>query len=205
MDPAGTHYRSPNGSIPSVGGIGYGSPNGVGGDYTSPNSDAFDQTNWISIWGAADGAGQPTENLAPMTLGVRFKTTVPGVIVGIKFRSAVDYPQEYIATLWSDVGTKLGTVTFIAGTLGWQGAYFAAPVVITAATFYVASVYMRSGLNHRTLNGYTTAHVNGVIQGIADNDSGRSNGILSLNATETFPTIAGSAPNYWVDVGFIAN
>ena len=63
---------------------------------------------------------------------------------------------------------------------------------------------MRSGLNLRTLNGYTTAHVNGLIQGIADG-AGGNNGILSLNAAETFPTIAGSAPNYWVDVGFIAS
>ena len=209
------HYRSPNGSIPSVSGTGYGSPNGVGVDYTSPNSDIAGlglgldpgpATNWslTSIWEETEGVSQLTENLEPMTVGVRFKTTEPGRIAGIKFRSAVSYSREYTVTLWSNIGAKLGTVTFIVSGLGWQSAYFAIPVAIAVDTLYVASLFMRSGFHLRTPNGYATAHVNGVIQGIADNDGG-SNGILSLNATETFPTIAGGASNYWVDVGFIAN
>lgn len=199
-----SQYCSPNGGIPSINATGYGSPNGVGAEYASPNSGAFDQSNWVSIWETADGANQPIESLAPMTVGVRFKTTVPGQIVGIRFRHAVNCPQEYVATLWSNTGTKLGTVTFIESTLGWQFAYFAVPVAIEANTLYVASLFMRSGLHLCTPNGYITAHVNGVIQGIADN-AGGSNSILSLNATETFPTIAGGASNYWVDVGFIAS
>ena len=202
--PAGSQYRSPNG-LKGVAGTGYGSPNGVAAEYSSPNMpDAFDISNWISIWAPADGFNQPEEPIGPATVGVRFKTSVPGKIVGILFRNANDYPQTYQATLWSNVGVKLATAVFNTQARGWNGVYFATPVDILANTLYVASMYIPAGNIKHTIQGYNVAHVTGPIQGIANGDGG-INGIISLAANETFPTVDNNASNYWVDVGFIAN
>lgn len=202
--PAGSQYRSPNG-LKGVAGTGYGSPNGVAAEYSSPNMlDTFDETNWIRIWAPADGLNESTVNDAPITVGVRFKTTVPGVIVGILFSSATDYPQSYKLSLWSNTGTKLATVDTYIQNVGWAGAYFATPVPILANTLYVATAYLSAGRHPVTKHGYNNAHVTGVIQGIANGDGG-INGASSLAATETFPTTEVKENNYWVDVGFIAN
>jgi hypothetical protein len=54
-----------------------------------------------------------------------------------------------------------------------------------------------------TEHGYDTAHVNGVIQGIANGDGAQANGIYSFNSSESFPTTQASGANFWLDVGFM--
>ena len=201
-DPA--DYRSPNGPSPSVTGTGYGSPNVTDGDYSSPNMpDANDPLVIAHIWTPASGFSAPNGPAGALTVGVAFKTTVPGDIVSLRFRSPNDYAQTYKCSIWTAAGVKLGTVDVVTSRQGWVNAYLPGPVVIAADTVYIASVFFPGGFCQRTANGYDTAHVNGVIQGIANGDGGQANGIYSFNSSESFPTTQASGANFWVDVGFM--
>jgi hypothetical protein len=202
-DPA--DYRSPNGvPNPSVGGTGFGSPNVIDSDYSSPNMpDANDPLVITHIWAPADGFNEPDGVAGAATVGVAFKTTVPGDIVSLRFRSPNDYAQTYRCSIWSAVGVKLGTVDTVTSRQGWVNAYLPGPVTISAATVYIASVFFPGGYTQITEHGYDVAKVNGIIQGIAAGDGGQANGILSLNSSESFPTTPFNNSNFWVDVGFM--
>jgi hypothetical protein len=199
------NYRSPNGEPnPSVGGTGYGSLNVVDSDYSSPNMpDADDPLVVKHIWAPADGFNAPQGPAGALTVGVAFKTTVPGDIISLRFRSPNDYAQTYRCSIWSAAGVKLETIDVATSRQGWVNAYLAGPIVILANTVYIASVFFPGGYCQMTPNGYDTAHVNDVIQGIANGDGGQPNGIYSFNSSEAFPATQANGANFWVDVGFI--
>jgi uncharacterized protein DUF4082 len=137
------------------------------------------------------------------TLGVKFWSSQPGSIVGIRFYRAVVSPQGYVAKLYSGGGTLLASATIAkeSGLLpGWQEADFASPISISANTTYVATYYCPVGqgawdqheLDNGVTNGPLTAPAGGMVGG---------NGVyISGNA---FPTIDYAHDNYYVDVAFI--
>jgi hypothetical protein len=139
-----------------------------------------------------------------LTLGMRFRSDVNGVITGVRFYKAAANTGTHIGTLWSNTGTKLGSVTFANETAsGWQQADFSAPIAVTANTVYVVSYYAPKG--HYSLN--ESYFVNALdappLHAPADGTSG-ANGVYRYGSN-AFPSQTYRSSNYWVDVVFTDN
>ena len=163
-----------------------------------------DETIWTSITpnelGVNDGG-------VPVELGVKFKSTVDGVIKGIRFyKGSALNTGTHTGTLWTSAGGLLATATFTGETsTGWQEVLFTTPVNITANTTYVASYFIPNGYYSRTHDYFYSDYSNGgSLIALEDIVSG-GNGVFKYNATSAFPDGNFGEPNYWVDVVFAAN
>jgi len=132
---------------------------------------------------------------------MQFTSTVAGYVTGVRFYKGTTNTGTHVGNLWSATGTNLGKVTFTNETpSGWQTAYFASSVAITANTTYVISYHTTSGHNAAD-NGYFTNAVSNLPLGaLADGQNG-PNGVYK-SGSSGFPTTGGSATNYWVDAIF---
>jgi hypothetical protein len=75
---------------------------------------------------------------------VKFWSSEPGAIQGIRFYRAAVSSQGYVAQLYSANGTLLGSVSLAqeSGPLpGWQEADFAGRISISPNTTYIVSYY----------------------------------------------------------------
>jgi hypothetical protein len=135
------------------------------------------------------------------TLGVKFWSSEPGTISGIRFYRAAASPQGYVVQLYSAGGTVLGSATLAqeSGPLpGWQEADFASPISISANTTYVAAYYCSvgqgadgHGLVYGVTNGPLTAPSSSSVGGNGVYDRGK-----------VFPGRGYEASNFYVDVAF---
>ena len=79
-------------------------------------------------------------------LGVKFQSSVPGWVAGVRFYKGAGNTGPTPARLWTPSGTQLATGTFTNETAsGWQTLTFANPVQISANTTYVVSYYAPNG------------------------------------------------------------
>jgi hypothetical protein len=79
-------------------------------------------------------------------LGVKFRSSVPGYVSGVRFYKGSGNSGSHRGNLWSSTGTLLGTVLFSNETAsGWQEAFFTAPIAINANTTYVISYFAPLG------------------------------------------------------------
>ena len=77
-------------------------------------------------------------NFAPLTLGVKFRSDVPGAVNGIRFYKGAGNNGPHIGLLYNSAGTLLAQATFTGETAsGWQQVNFSSPVPIAAGTTYV--------------------------------------------------------------------
>eukprot|EP01116_Phalansterium_solitarium_P023454 TRINITY_DN8216_c0_g1_i4.p1 TRINITY_DN8216_c0_g1~~TRINITY_DN8216_c0_g1_i4.p1 ORF type:complete len:1174 (+),score=250.36 TRINITY_DN8216_c0_g1_i4:452-3973(+) len=84
--------------------------------------------------------GRPTE------VGIRWKSTINGSVVGIRFYKSEFNTGQHIATLWNVNGTPLAIGMPASETsTGWQTVLFGAPPKITAGVLYVASYFAPVG------------------------------------------------------------
>jgi len=159
------------------------------------------------IWPAAPVPTPPSSEDAPLTLGVKFQSSVSGFVTGVRFFSADAVsvaPGAYTGQLWTSGGTLLASGTFTGVTTdSWQELTFATPVLITANTTYVASYHKTHNSYVGTTGGLVLAVTNGSLTALADVASG-GNGVYTYGPTPTFP-VSSSNVNYWVDVIFSAN
>ena len=175
-----------------------GAQNASGTPMTSPSSWNF-TTAWAcpcSIWqdGTPTGAADTTD-ASPITLGVQFQAASSGYITGVRFYKEADNTGTQIGGLWTASGTLLTSGTFSNETgSGWQELDFSAPVAVTAGTTYVASYFTSAGHYAATQNGLASAVTNGPLTALA------GGGVYAYGSSNTFPTSAYLASNYWVDV-----
>ena len=130
-------------------------------------------------------------------LGVRFESSTPLAIDGIRFFKGPKDTGTHVGHLWSSEGTLLATVTFTEeSAYGWQSVRFQKPVTIEPHTVYVASYYAPNGgyaeaehffENGPVVNGPLTA-----LQGV--------NGVYKYGVTSEFPDETFRSSNYYVDV-----
>jgi Domain of unknown function (DUF4082)/Bacterial Ig-like domain/Bacterial Ig domain len=79
-------------------------------------------------------------------LGVKFQSSVPGWVNGVRFYKGTGNVGTHTGTLWTASGTELATGTFTNETAtGWQALTFANPVKVDAATTYVVSYWDPNG------------------------------------------------------------
>ena len=140
-------------------------------------------------------------------VGVKFKSSVAGYIIGIRFYNASNL-GTHIGELYSANGVRLAQAYFTdeAG-FGWETVSFPKPVAITANTTYVAAFFSSLGnytednnyfLNHSLTNGSLTAIADGT-NGASGNDPGNGQGLFKYTSSPAFPNQLYKSANYWVD------
>lgn len=137
-------------------------------------------------------------------VGVKFQTSVPGTVSGVRFYRHHAFDAGYTANLWTVDGELLATGRVIEGqgpTPGYQEVRFAVPVAIRATTTYVASYFAAGGRYAFDAHGFDEAVTNGVLTALASGDSG-GNGVYRYGTSSGFPSETFAAANYWVDVRF---
>jgi hypothetical protein len=136
-----------------------------------------------------------------VALGVKFRSSFPGSVTGIRFYKGPGNAGTHIGTLWNASGGKITEATFANETSsGWQTVLFASPVTITADTTYVASYFAPNGHYSVTGGGFSSAVANGPLTALADGTS--ANGVYAYGASNSFPQGSFGAGNYFVDVLF---
>jgi hypothetical protein len=159
--------------------------------------------NSTSIWPASAAPASPRLTSSPLTVGLKFESTVSGYISGIRFyngASSASGPE--IGLFYNSGGTLLAQATFSAATsAGWQQVNFSTPVAIVANTVYVAAYFSTTGFAYT--GGYFTSagFGNPPLQALEDGASGY-NSVYIYGSTAQFPTNDGLGANYWVDVAF---
>src|SRR5206468_11219398 len=130
------------------------------------------------------------------SVGVKFRSDVPGTISGIRFYKGAANTGTHVGHLWTSTGTLLATVTFSGESAGgWQQASFASPVTISPNTTYVASYYAPAG--HYAGDGgyFSSGFDDAPLHALASGVEG-SNGVYVYGTGGGFPTGASNAANY---------
>jgi len=156
----------------------------------------------ISIFGNAVPK-DPTGGGTKVTLGLKFWTSQPGTISGIRFYRAEVSSHGYVAKLYSAGGVLLGSATLAheSGSMpGWQVANFASPIPISANTTYVASYYSAAGQGAGDPHELKTGVAQGPLTAPASSAVGGNGAYSSKNV---FPKSSYEASNYYVDVSFV--
>jgi Domain of unknown function (DUF4082)/Bacterial Ig-like domain/Bacterial Ig domain len=137
-------------------------------------------------------------------VGVKFTTSQPGFINGIRFYKSTANTGTHIGNLWTSGGALLASATFTGESAsGWQQVNFSTPVAVAANTIYVASYYAPIGHYSVTSDYFGSSGVtNPPLTFIANSVS--PNGVFTYSPSSTFPTLSFGASNYWVDVAFTA-
>jgi hypothetical protein len=139
---------------------------------------------------------------ASIEVGVKFRADRDGFIQGVRFFKGAGNTGVHIGRLWTSAGQKLAETTFVAeSATGWQQAWFAQPVAISAGTTYVASYYVPTGKYSFTENRFASAGATrGPLTALRNGVDG-GNGVY-LYGTGGFPTNTYNASDYGVDVMF---
>jgi len=133
------------------------------------------------------------DNLA-VQLGTKFVPAKSGQVVGVRFYKGTTNTGTHTGSLWSASGTRLAEATFGTESAGgWQSAYFATPVSVTAGTTYVISYQAPNGNYSSTGAFFSAPYVNGDLSAPAT-----SNGVYAYG-NDLFPSNSYNATNYWVD------
>lgn len=159
-----------------------------------------------SIWDDSATPAQPAipDDAAPVELGVRFRSSTPGYVTGIRFYKGLTNTGTHTGQLWSG-STMLSSVTFTnESASGWQEASFATPVLIDANTTYVASYLAPNGHYAVDKDFFLSSGVsNPPLRALKDGEDG-GNGVYIYTTTPTAPNQTTTSNNYWVDVLFDA-
>ena len=135
---------------------------------------------------------------SPVTLGVRFASSVAGTVEAIKFYKGPTNTGTHVGSLWrvSD-GALLATVTFAGeSTTGWQLAALSSPVTIEADTEYIASYFAPAGRYSATINAFLGAGIqHDPLRTVSDS------GAYTYGVANAYPATTTST-SYYVDVVF---
>ncbi|MDP4212837.1 MAG: DUF4082 domain-containing protein [Bacteroidota bacterium] len=138
-----------------------------------------------------------------LELGVKFSSSTPGYITGVRFYKTSGNMGTHIGELYSSSGIPLAQATFTneSGT-GWQTASFSTPVAIKANTTYIAAYFSSDGNYTYTYDYFSNPVFNSPLTALAAGTDG-PNGVYCYSSGPAFPSSAnGNKLNYWVDVLF---
>ncbi|MET1044795.1 MAG: DUF4082 domain-containing protein [Microbacteriaceae bacterium] len=152
----------------------------------------------FSLFASETPAVTATAEDSAVELGTAFTVTTPGAVTGIRFYKGAANTGAHVGSLWTADGAKLAEVTFAAETAsGWQTAFLASPVMLTAGQRYVVSYHAPNGHYSYTSNYFATPRTSGPL--VADTVQ---NGRFAYGAAGRFPENSWNASNYFVDVVF---
>ena len=156
----------------------------------------------VSIFGNAVAANAVEADYSAVSLGIKFYSTQPGTISGIRFYRGAKNSDGYVTRLYSAGGTLLAQATLATDSCAvpcWEQANFASPVSIASDTTYVASYYTSNGLYPDGYYGLTKGASNGPLIAPASSAVG-GNGVYYYG--KGFPKQTWEDSNYYVDVAF---
>jgi hypothetical protein len=159
----------------------------------------------VTLFDARTPVVASNDDTSPLELGMRFKSTVAGNVLGVRFYKGPINTGAHVGHLWTEAGTLLASVNFSGESAsGWQEATFSTPVAITPGTNYVVSYFAPAG-GFALDYGFFDAgdFVNGPLVGIGNPTA--PNGLFNYSAGGGFPTNSVGGSNYWVDVIFTAS
>jgi hypothetical protein len=144
---------------------------------------------------------QSTWDLVPVEVGVRFRSDVGGLVLGVRFYKGEQNTGQHTGSLWDACGHLLATATFTdESPSGWQEVRFDHPVGISRDRVYVASYHTVSG--HYAASRYYF-HDHPVDNGPLHAPAG-GNGVFKYG-DGGYPSQSWNATNYYVDVVFFAS
>jgi hypothetical protein len=156
-----------------------------------------------SLWKNTDvPAVSSVSDFAAINLGVKFHTTAPGYITGIRFYKGPSNVGTHFGSLWTSQGVELARVTFTTeSATGWQQALFSQPVAVAANTTYVASYHTTFGAYAATSRYFESASVDSPPLHARSSLVTGGNGVFKYGSL-AFPNASFNSTNYWVDVVF---
>jgi len=138
---------------------------------------------------------------SPVELGLKFKSSVAGLVKGVRFFSPNNPSGIYTGNLWTSKGILLSRATFTnVNASEWQEVFFASPVQIEADTVYIVSYHTAGGRYSATAGSLATAITNGTLTALGSESLG-GNGVYRYGVSG-FPNNSTNGTNYWVDVLF---
>lgn len=122
-------------------------PLGCGGERTEASRPWGATDSALTIFGAAVPSLPAANDALGVELGVKFRTSVPGQVLGVRFYRGVEATSDYRGTLWSVAGQRLARARLSPGSkaAGWRELLFTTPVEVSPSTTYVASYYAPQG------------------------------------------------------------
>jgi len=148
--------------------------------------------------GASTPAVVNTTDAGAVELGLRFSSSVAGIVTGVRFYKSSQDTGVHTGELWSSAGALLATVTFSNETAsGWQSATFSSPVTITANQTYTVSYHTNVGHYSNTQGYFASTISSGPLKAAPDA------GVFAYSAASAFPTSSYDSSNFWVDVMFV--
>ncbi len=169
--------------------------------FTLTNTAASGGTTTIFASTAVPGGS--SGNVGAVEPGVKFRSDVAGMVIGIRFYKGPNDTGVHTGSLWSSTTRQLlatGTFTNETGS-GWQQLTFAAPVSIQANTTYIASYHTNASFLY-DLNFYANQGVdNPPLHALKAGVDG-PNGVFQYGSGGVFPDLTYNSSNYWVDVVF---
>lgn len=149
--------------------------------------------------------GSDSGDTSAVELGVKFRSEVPGQLLGIRYYKTSGNTGAHTGTLWSATGQPLATVTFAGeSATGWQEAVFSSPVTVQAGVTYVASYHTNSG-HYAMGTPFASAGVDRPpLHALRDGADG-PNGVYMYGSGGMFPRNSWQSGNYLVDVLFTSN
>jgi uncharacterized protein DUF4082 len=159
----------------------------------------------LTIFGNATPKTPVDPDTNAVTLGVKFRSSQPGTISGVRFYRAARSSSGYVARLYTAGGTMLASNSVSSEpclTLPcWEELDFASPIWIGANTTYVAAYFVKGGHYAGDNNGLANGVTSGPITAPASSQVG-GNGVYKYGTSIAFPNQTYLASNYWVDVAF---
>jgi hypothetical protein len=164
-----------------------------------------------TLWSLSETGGQVDGDLAEVELGVKFRTSVPGFIKGIRFLKTLESGTgTFTVKLWNSNTGQLASAfsvasrTYLEGEVasGWQTVFFSSPIPVEANTTYIATYTVPNG-RYQVQQDYfnTFSKVNGPLTALASGIDG-PNGVFRYGSAPTMPVESFRNSNYWVDVIF---
>jgi hypothetical protein len=148
------------------------------------------------LGGATPKVATDSDRMA-VELGMRFSSAKGGTVNGVRYYRGPSNAGPHTGSLWDASGKRLATVTFSNETKsGWQTAYFATPVKVTAGKGYVASYLAPKG-------GYSDdTHYFDKAKTVGDLKVPAGAGVYAYGPKGGYPTDNWFNSNYYVDVLF---
>ncbi len=158
-----------------------------------------------TIFGNTIPANPVASDADAVELGVKFRSSIAGKIVAIRFYRGITSSAGYSVHLWQNTGTVLATAivpTDPNPVPGWQEVPFSTPVSVSAGQIYVASYYAPSGGYAFAANSLTNGLTNLNLTAVAGS-ANNGNGVYRYGTGGGFPNQSFQNSNYFVDVVFV--
>jgi hypothetical protein len=157
----------------------------------------------VTLVGNAVPSTPVESDTAAVTLGVKFWSSQPGTIAGVRFyRGYKASSSGYTVKLFSAGGTLLASARTAKDTCAvpcWEEVNFASPISIASNTTYVAAYYTGNGRYADDQYGLANGTMSGPLVAPASGQVG-GNGVYTYSTG--FPTQVWNASNYYVDISF---